>query len=36
MTKYFDKLMNSKLYIFHYPLHGNMKNNAILGHADFF
>ncbi len=36
MTKYFDKLLNIKLYILCYPLHGNMKNNAILGHVDFF
>jgi hypothetical protein len=36
MTKYFDKLLKMKIYIFCYPLHGNMKNNAILGHVDFF
>jgi hypothetical protein len=36
MTKYFDKLLKIKLYIFFYPSHGNMKNNAILGHVDFF
>jgi len=29
MTKYFDKLLNIKLYIFWYSSHGNMKNNAI-------
>jgi hypothetical protein len=35
MTKYFDKLLKIKFYIICYPLHGNMKNNAILGHVDF-
>jgi hypothetical protein len=36
MTKYFDKLLKIKFYIFCYPSHGNMKNNAILGHEDLF
>jgi hypothetical protein len=36
MTKYFDKLLKIKLYIFCYPSHWNMKNNVILGHVDFF
>jgi hypothetical protein len=36
MTKYFDKLLKIKLYISYYLLHGNMKNNAILEHVDFF
>jgi hypothetical protein len=36
MTKYFDKLLKIKLYIFCYPTHGSMKNDAILGHVDFF
>jgi len=36
MTKYFDKLINIKFYILSYPSHGNMKNNAILGHVNFF
>jgi len=35
MTKYFDKLLNIKLYIFLFPSHGNMKDNVILGHVDF-
>jgi hypothetical protein len=36
MTKYFDKLQKIKFYILCYPSHGNMKNNVILGHVDFF
>jgi hypothetical protein len=36
MTKYFDKLLKIKLYNICYPSHGNMKNNVILGHVDFF
>jgi hypothetical protein len=37
MTKYFDKLLiQIKFCIICYPSHGNMKNNAILGHVDFF
>jgi hypothetical protein len=36
MTKYFDKLLKVKLYIFCYPSHENMKNNVILGHFIFF
>jgi len=36
MTKYFDKLLKIKLYIFCYPSHGNLKNNAILGNVNFF
>jgi hypothetical protein len=36
MTKYFDKLLKIKFYNFCYPSHENMKNNAILGHVDFF
>jgi hypothetical protein len=37
MTKYFDKLLiYIKLFSICYPSHGNMKNNAILGHVDFF
>ncbi len=36
MTKYFDKLLKTIIYIFCHPSHGNMKNNAILGHVDFF
>jgi hypothetical protein len=37
MTKYFDKLLiQIKFYIICYPSHGNMENNAILGHVDFF
>jgi len=35
-TKYFDKLLEIKFYILYNPKHGNMKNNAILGHEDFF
>jgi len=35
MTKYFDKLIKIKFYILHYPSHGNVKNNAIFGHANF-
>jgi hypothetical protein len=35
MTKYFDKLLKIKFYISCYPSHGNMENNAILGHVDF-
>jgi hypothetical protein len=33
MTKYFDKLLKTIIYIFCHPSHGN---NAILGHVDFF
>jgi len=36
MTKYFDKLIKIKFYILYYPSHGNIKNNFILGHVDFF
>jgi hypothetical protein len=36
MTKYFDKSLKIKLYIFCYPSHENMENNAILGPVDFF
>jgi len=36
MTKYFDKLQKIKFYNFCYPSHGNVKNNVILGHVDFF
>jgi hypothetical protein len=36
MTKYFDKLLKIKLYIFYHPSHGNMKEDAILGHVDLF
>jgi len=36
MTKYFDKWLKNKFYIRCYPSHGNMKNNTILGHVDFF
>jgi hypothetical protein len=36
MTKYFDKLLKIKFYIFYNPSHENMKNNTILGHVDFF
>jgi hypothetical protein len=36
MTKKFDKLLKIKLYVFCYPSHGNVKDNVILGHVDFF
>jgi hypothetical protein len=36
MTKYFDKLLKIKFCIICYPSHANIKNNAILGHVDFF
>jgi len=36
MTEYFDKLLKINFYIFCYPSHGNMKNNANLGHVHFF
>jgi len=36
MTKYFDKLLKVKLYIFCYPSHGNMKNNVFWGMWIFF
>jgi hypothetical protein len=36
MTKYFGKWIKIKIYIFCHPSHGNIKNNAILGHVDFF
>ncbi len=34
MTKYFGKQIKTKFYIICYQSHGNMKNNAILGHVD--
>jgi hypothetical protein len=36
MAKYFDKLLKIKFHIVYYPSHGNMKNDAILAHVDFF
>jgi hypothetical protein len=36
MIKYFDELLNINFYIICHPSHGKMKNNAILGHVEFF